>query len=52
MPLARAQAQLGGSAADLGVDPVEFADPPQRLFGDRQIRRFENVGELASGAYP
>jgi hypothetical protein len=40
---------VNGVAFDVGLDSIEFLDPPQRLFGDRQLRGVEHLEQLASG---
>jgi hypothetical protein len=40
---------VGGSALDVGLNGIEFLDPPQRLLGDRRLRGFEHLEQLASG---
>ena len=39
---------VSGSALDVGFDGIEFLDPPQCLFGDRRLRVFKHLEQLAS----
>src|SRR6185369_218026 len=40
---------VSGSALDVGLNGIEFLDPSQCLLGDRRLRGFEHLEQLASG---
>jgi hypothetical protein len=43
---------LGRAAADLGLDRVELADPPQRLLRQRRAGRLMDLVEASSAMCP
>jgi hypothetical protein len=43
---------LGGAAADLGLDPVELADPAQRLLRQRRAGRLVDLIKPPSAMRP